>query len=142
MKIIVATILILIPIVFLSGFKLLNVISGSMEPTIKQGSFVIIRNSTIYKTGDIITFNTTIGIITHRIVKIELEHDNYRVFTKGDGNSELDPSPIKLTDILGKVVVIFPSFVNLKSIASPIILPITFYIPAGLLFGTMLKKLK
>src|SRR3989344_2965513 len=61
--------------------------SGSMEPTIKTGSIVIIKPESLYKIGDIITFgkdSKTEVPTTHRIVADKAEDGVIFYQTKGD----------------------------------------------------------
>ncbi|MBU0535069.1 signal peptidase I [Patescibacteria group bacterium] len=145
MKFIVATCLILILIISMYKYRVFTVVSGSMEPIIKNGSLVIVKKTSTYKTNDLVTFKNIegTGTVTHRIVKIEQSQGKYLIFTKGDGNANVDQVAIKPEDIIGKVVFTLPlagKFFLLVS--SQKLLPITFYIPAGLLFGTLLGKHK
>ncbi|MFH1898965.1 MAG: signal peptidase I [Patescibacteria group bacterium] len=145
MKFIVATCLILILIISMYKYRVFTVVSGSMEPIIKNGSVVIVKKTSTYKTNDLVTFKNIegTGTVTHRIVKIEQSQGKYLIFTKGDGNANVDQVAIKPEDIIGKVVFTLPlagKFFLLVS--SQKLLPITFYIPAGLLFGTLLGKHK
>lgn len=145
MKFIVSTCIILVLIVFLPNFKIFSVVSGSMEPTIKNGSFVIVRKSSTYRTNDLITFKNSqgTGTMTHRIVKIEQSQGKYLVFTKGDSNANIDGVAIKPEAVIGKVTLVLPFAGKVTSIvSSQKLLPITFYIPSGLLFGTLIRKLK
>ena len=90
-----------------NNIKALTVMSGSMEPTIKTGSLIIILPQAEYKVGDIVTFGErTIGTLpkTHRIISIV--DDSYR--TKGDANYTEDFLKIKNKDIKGKVTLTFP----------------------------------
>lgn len=126
-------------------YRVFTVVSGSMEPIIKNGSVVIVKKTSTYKTNDLVTFKNIegTGTVTHRIVKMEQSQGKYLIFTKGDGNANVDQVAIKPEDIIGKVVFTLPlagKFFLLVS--SQKLLPITFYIPAGLLFGTLLGKHK
>jgi len=145
MRLTLSTFLILVFAIHLTKFRVFAVVSGSMEPTIKNGSLVIVRKSQTYKTSDLITFKHAggAGTLTHRIVKIELSQGKYAVFTKGDGNAYMDENTITPQDIIGKVTLTVPlagKFIS--TVTSQEILPITFYTPAGLLFGVLVKKLK
>lgn len=145
MKLIVATCLILVIIIFRLKFGIFNVVSGSMEPTIEKGSLVLVKRNPVYRTNDIISFkNTTEDIImTHRIVKIEQSRGECLIFTKGDNNTTNDRGTIRPENVIGKVVIVMPFVGKFSStISSQKFLPITFYLPAGLAFGTLLKKLK
>lgn len=82
------------------GISMLEITSGSMDPVIKQGEIVIIKETKDYKVGDIITYRVDEKfLITHRIVEINLNN----VITKGDYNNTND-EPIKIEAIEGKVI--------------------------------------
>lgn len=88
------------------NFKAKIVKSGSMEPAIKTGGIVLIKHSTSYVVGDVITFgpDTKTQIpTTHRILKIEGEGVTRLFTTKGDANDAADPVPVRPNDIDGKV---------------------------------------
>lgn len=68
------------------GFHMYHVISGSMEPTIKVGSLLYVREENVeeIKEEDIIAFYSSVeegSIITHRVVKNNIVSGAFR--TKG-----------------------------------------------------------
>lgn len=83
------------------GYALLEVVSGSMEPTIHVGDMIIIDTwDTSYHKNDIVTFKDEEGtLITHRIISI----DGKKMVTKGDNNDSKD-EPYTTDKILGKYV--------------------------------------
>jgi signal peptidase len=92
-----------------NNFKLLAVLSGSMEPTIPTGALVVIKPATIYKVGDIIAFHplnakTTKEIVTHRIYAIKNTGGEDLYTTKGDANKAPDSESIPGDKIIGKHV--------------------------------------
>ncbi len=89
--------------------------SGSMEPAIKTGSVVLIKPSSSYKIGDIITFEGNFKDArgqkvptTHRIVDMKVERGNPVYVTKGDVNEERDTTEISHQKVIGKVLVSVP----------------------------------
>lgn len=86
-------------LVTIGGYSILEVISGSMEPTIHVGDLIIIdTKASDYKSGDIVTFVDVDGsFVTHRLVEIE---NNY-IVTKGDANESLDEAMPK-NSLVGK----------------------------------------
>ena len=90
--------LVCIPNLF--GYKPLVVLSGSMEPTIKEGSVLYYKSvdENELKVGDIITFELNGEYISHRINGIE----NNLYETKGDANDVADPVKISYNEIKGK----------------------------------------
>lgn len=80
------------------GYTLLEVVTGSMEPTIHIGDLIVIQLDTSYEVNDIVTFYDVDGsFVTHRIKAIE----NNQMITKGDNNNTED-EPISLDKIVGK----------------------------------------
>jgi signal peptidase len=144
MKFAVVILLILILTIYFVNFRAFTVVTASMEPTINSGSIIFVRKPLVYRTNDLITFKNTEsgGTTTHRIVKIELSQGNYFVFTKGDANKYIDQTPTKTDDIIGKVILALPfAGTLLAALSSQKILSITFYIPAGIVLGTLLRKI-
>lgn len=98
---------------FLAGHKLVYIESGSMEPAIKTGAVIIIRKAKFedVENGDIITFETPEGYVTHRLVgeDAEARKNGAEAFliTKGDANSIEDIERLDPEDIRGVVVKIF-----------------------------------
>ena len=90
--------------------KLFVVQSGSMEPSIKTGSVVVVKNETSYRINDVITFFTTDkrNTTTHRIFNIKESNYKPLFITKGDANQAEDREGIKEENILGKVIFTIP----------------------------------
>jgi len=88
------------------NIKFLTVLSGSMEPTIKMGSVVLVKPTDNYKIGDVITFGEISKIktpTTHRIYEIKVQGSQPVYITKGDANNAPDTKEITGQDIVGKV---------------------------------------
>ena len=85
----------------INGYAVLEVVSGSMEPTIHIGDMIIIdTKETNFKENDIVTFYDVNGsFVTHRILSIEGEE----MVTKGDYNNTQDEA-MPLSSIVGKFV--------------------------------------
>ena len=84
----------------LFGFAFLIVGTGSMEPEIKTGELIIIKEESNYKKGDVITFVDKDGFLTtHRIIEMK----NKNLITKGDSN-DLEDEEIIIENVKGKVV--------------------------------------
>ncbi len=85
----------------INGYAVLEVVSGSMEPTIKVGDIIIINTkNSDYKAGDIITFYDVNGsFVTHRLVNI----GDGKMITKGDANDSEDEE-MDSKNIVGKYV--------------------------------------
>lgn len=103
-----------------NGYAVLEVISGSMEPTIKVGDLIIINtNEEKYGLGDIITFRDINGsFVTHRIINIE---DNVMV-TQGDANDSPDEE-MSVSSIVGKYEMRIPGAGKLMtSLKNPLVM--------------------
>ena len=93
------------------GHSLYRVSTGSMEPTLKVGDIILVKECEDWDLleGDIITFNGKKGslegkIVTHRIVKAPYKEGEEKfLVTKGDANSISD-DPISVGDVVGKMV--------------------------------------
>ncbi len=93
------------------NIKFLTVQSGSMMPTIKTGSVVMVKPESDYKIGDIITFGPISRIkapTTHRIYDIKVVGGNPVYITKGDANNAPDQNQVQKKDVLGKVLISVP----------------------------------
>lgn len=91
----------------LFGYTAFRVATGSMSGTIEVGDIIIVKiknDNMKFKVDDIIAFKQNGYRITHRIIGINGDE----ITTKGDANNAED-SPIKESEIIGKVVKIFPN---------------------------------
>lgn len=86
------------------GYKAFIIVSGSMEPNLKIGDVVIIKETKqedIQK-GDIITFKENSEAITHRVDEI-INMDGQEYYrTKGDNNTSQDADLVEYKNIEGK----------------------------------------
>lgn len=94
------------------GYTFFEVASGSMSDTINIKDLVIIKiGNDNLKVDDIVTYKNNEDFITHRIVSI---NDN-TIITKGDANNDSD-RPVDISNVLGKVVFVIPSFGVYRSV--------------------------
>lgn len=122
----------------LNGYGALEVISGSMEPTIHVGDLIIINTKNQeYKKEDIITFYDVDGsFVTHRIVSI----DNEQMITRGDNNNTED-EPLSVDRIVGKYVTKINGFGKLTtSLKSPFVMGMVMLIGIMVCFLTSTDK--
>ncbi len=95
----------------LLGMKSYAILTGSMEPTISEGSMVYVQPCSEfedYQINDVVTFTDpkTGKSFTHRIIEIDTQN---RCFTtKGDANNEPDLSPTYFSLAVGKVRMAVP----------------------------------
>lgn len=94
--------------------KFYIVVSGSMEPTLKVGSVVIVLPKDEYYPDDIVSFkigekeNNT---VTHRILARNYLNGIHRppiYLTKGDANKSFDPGKLEEKQIIGKSLFSIP----------------------------------
>lgn len=92
----------------INGYAFLEVISGSMEPTIKVGDLVIINtNDKDIKENDVITYVSPNGsLVTHRVN----ENSSNGFITKGDANNTVDEEVVIKDNIVGKYAFKIPYF--------------------------------
>ena len=105
---IVVLVFVLFPLLPVKGnYSLKMVTSGSMSPTIKTGSVIMVKPVLNYRVGDIITYQEgrrARDLVSHRIVG--QQGDEF--ITKGDNNNAADIHPIKKEQIVGKVFLTIP----------------------------------
>lgn len=92
----------------LFGFKGYTVVSGSMEPEIAVGDFIIVEMDP-YKaveTGDVVTFEYNTEIVTHRVVNRTEEG----LVTKGDANNIQDQGFVTEDSYIGIKKMVIPYF--------------------------------
>lgn len=103
----------------IGGYKPLNVLGGSMEPAIKLGSIILVKeiSGSGIKVGDIITFRPKTKLnsvkenqtmVTHRVVKLFTKKGERSFETKGDANKTSDGNRVKESQVIGKVVSSIP----------------------------------
>jgi len=110
----------------IAGWRVLSVLTGSMEPVIRAGDMVIVAKYQVDhpQVGDVITFwqdEARSSLITHRVME-RLDENGY-VLTKGDANQETDGGWTAPDRILGKVVVTIPYAAALQNfLRHPVVL--------------------
>ena len=96
----------------LFGYSLINIVSGSMEPDIKKGDYILIEevDPAEVRENDIICFYSTDPSIygypnTHRVVEEPyVENGTYYYTTKGDANLLPDKQPAQGDRLIGRYV--------------------------------------
>ncbi len=93
-------------------FKPFIVLSGSMKPTVSEGSIIFVkRGFENVKPGDIITFKRPDKVtenVTHRVVNEEDIESGVGYRTKGDANDDPDLWVVRKEAIWGKVLFSIP----------------------------------
>ncbi len=123
-----------------SSYKLLIVLSGSMEPQIKTGSLVITKSEKNYKVKDVVAFESSNNdLVTHRIEGIT----NAGFVTKGDANNTTDPGEILNNQVKGKVIFTIPYLGRIANISkNPKGFIAVVIIPATIIVYEELVKIK
>ncbi len=87
----------------LVGFRVFNIVSGSMEPQYSVGDLIYVQevDPASVKPGDVITFvlNEDLVVATHRVTRIDAEKQ--RFYTKGDANETEDGGSVHFKNLIG-----------------------------------------
>jgi signal peptidase len=90
----------------LFGYQIKTVLSGSMEPEIKTGSIILVKeieDKTSLQVGDVITFYQSFDrVVTHRIVEVIHSGEEVLYRTKGDNNPDPDMTLVLSDNVLAK----------------------------------------
>lgn len=128
-----------------NNIKILEVLSGSMEPAIHTGSIVLAKPAANYRIGDVITFGQ-IGKdqtpTTHRIYDIRLQTGQPVYITKGDANNAPDNAEIAQSEVRGKVILSIPLIGYVIEFAKkPLGFMLIIIIPAGAIVCDEARKI-
>ncbi|MED1785425.1 signal peptidase I [Brevibacillus fortis] len=102
----------------IGNWKVLSVLTGSMEPAINTGDMVIVKRyeSTVPQTGDVVTYwkdDQSRSLITHRVIQ---RLENGYLQTKGDANQEADGGWTDPNRLIGKVIFTIPFAATLQQV--------------------------
>jgi signal peptidase len=127
------------------NYRVLSVLSGSMEPAIHTGSVVIVAPASDYKIGEVITFgeiSKTKTPTTHRISDIKVVDNKPIYITKGDANNAPDNKEVAQSEVKGKVLFSIPylGFV-LNFVKQPLGFALVIVVPAILIIWEEAKKI-
>ena len=85
------------------GYRVFNVLSGSMAPQYNVGDLIYVKETDPknVQVGDPITFvlNEDLVVATHRVVRIDAENSHF--YTKGDANETVDSTPVHFKNLIG-----------------------------------------
>jgi signal peptidase I len=127
------------------NYKVLSVLSGSMEPAIHTGSVVVMAPAKDYKIGEVITFGAISKMetpVTHRIKDIKIADGKSVYITKGDANNAADSKEISQSEVDGKVLFSIPYLgYVLNFVKQPIGFAMVIIIPAILIIWEESKKI-
>ena len=96
----------------IGGISFFRVVTGSMEPTIKEGALIVNKAVDIedVEVGDIICFRSQDSYmlgqsITHRVIEIKEGKDGTRYLeTRGDANTASDGHYVTSSNLIGEVI--------------------------------------
>ena len=128
----------------LLGFEAYNVVSGSMEPTIPEGSVIYVEHTepSAIVEGDIIAFYKDGTVVTHRVTDNRVVTGVF--ITKGDANEKEDISPVQYSELIGRVKYHFPYLGNYLMIYSNPITKIYLMVLAfcGVMFNILAGRMR
>jgi len=143
--VLIAVLLIVSVLPITGNIKFLTVLSGSMEPTIKTGSIILVKPIADYKIGDIITFGPTTKTMpptTHRIAEIKVVGDQPVYITKGDANESVDSREIQKSDVIGKEIIKVPYLgYVIDFVRKPVGFVLIIIVPAVVIINDELRKI-
>ena len=128
----------------LLGYETYNVTSGSMEPTIPEGSVIYVEHTepSAIVEGDIIAFYKDGTVVTHRVTDNRVVTGVF--ITKGDANEKEDISPVQYSELIGRVKYHFPYLGNYLMIYSNQITKIYLMVLAfcGVMFNILAGRMR
>ena len=102
----IVTVLVLFVMLVSCKFKygILVIATESMTGTINKGDAVVYEEykGQMILEGDVIVFEVNDKKVIHRVVKVERINNEYRYYTKGDANEDMDAGYITQNQIVGK----------------------------------------
>ena len=110
---IISTILLTVLIIYIGlisclfTFGALVIGSGSMTGTINKGDVIIFTkkiNISDVDKKDIIVFNRDKVKVVHRVIDKKEQSNEYRLYTKGDSNQEIDEGYVTKDELYGRVL--------------------------------------
>lgn len=130
-------------------FNFYTIRTGSMAPALPVGSYIVVKRQPQYSQGDVITFNKLaqkVGVddpetITHRIVRVRQEDQQYQYLTAGDAVEHKD-GWIGHNRVVGEVVAALPLLGSIVQILKTQWAKIFFiYIPVSSIILVELSKI-
>ena len=83
--------------------------TNSMDPFIDEDANAIEiapANADEIQIGDVISYQTSYGILIHRVIKKGEDEQGFYYYVKGDNNSIRDPFKVRFEDVQGVVVAV------------------------------------
>lgn len=132
----------------IGGFRIFNIVTGSMIPKYEVGDVLLsktITPSKIKKGDDIIYMGkegTFAGkIVTHQVIDIEEENGIYKFHTKGLANDEEDPI-VSQEQVIGKVIYKVQTLSYISKIINNLYsLYFIIFIPIGIIIFVEIRRI-
>lgn len=132
--------------VTLGGYRIFVVATGSMVPKYQVGDVLISKEIAPekIKVGDDIVYTGKEGsfkdkVVTHQVIFIEKENENYRIKTKGIANTGEDPE-ITQNEVMGKVIYKFKILTLLqKAFSNNYVFYFAIFIPIAIITVSQIK---
>ncbi|NJE26650.1 signal peptidase I [Thermococcus sp. MV5] len=132
------SVLTLLILLHLLGFKSVVVLTDSMEPMISPFSLVIISPEEDIKIGDVVLYEVELSKkkykVLHRVIDIKEREEQIIYITKGDNRRYADAWYVNKEDIIGKLLISIPYVgyvsyygVHLLSLIYPLVSTYLFY---------------
>ena len=134
----------------LLGIRSYIVLTGSMSPVFEAGSYIIVKEKSVedIKAGDILTYEAGDAVLTHRVIEVIKEGNDYSFITQGDANNTPDKNPVAQDKVLGTAVfwvnrlgLVLMTLRQPKVMAGVFIL-LCFIVLAPELYGIIREKMK
>lgn len=125
----------------LFGYQFKTVLSGSMEPTFKTGSLILVeklQSTTDLNKGDVISYyQDENNVVTHRIIDVISQGNSTMYQTQGDNNVNPDTNLVLSDNIIAKYSGITIPYLGylLQFMGSPIGSALLLIIPGLMLIG-------
>lgn len=150
---VIVTVLLLVAVLIIfskfalpGGIHLYNIDSGSMTPSLKVGTLVVVRPQNDYQVGQVITFKAQSAqtqTITHRIVDRQEKNGIIAFTTKGDANDSADDFLVVKDRVIGREILKLPYFGYFVLFAQkPLGLILLIIVPATLIIYTELNNIR
>lgn len=96
-----------VPTVF--GYSYVNILSGSMEPTLSMGDLAVCKQQDSYGVGDAVLYQDGEYLVLHRIVEVK---EDGSLVMRGDANNVDDDTVIHQNNIYGRLAFSFNGLGN------------------------------
>lgn len=83
--------------------------TNSMDPVLDAGANaleILPKNANDIKVGDIISYQSSYGVLIHRVIEKGADKDGMYYIVKGDNNPTQDPGKVRFKDVKGVVVAV------------------------------------